>query len=65
MVEEGALPQDVDRVLEDFGMPMGSFKVSDLSGKPCTDKVWVPGEGHSLPCCQQQAADSPTPLKTV
>ena len=33
MLEEGALPQDVDRVLEDFGMPMGPLKVSDLSGK--------------------------------
>ncbi|GFO42039.1 peroxisomal bifunctional enzyme [Plakobranchus ocellatus] len=32
MVEEGALPQDVDTVLENFGMPMGPFKVSDLSG---------------------------------
>ncbi|KAL8584021.1 hypothetical protein ACOMHN_048628 [Nucella lapillus] len=32
LVEEGALPQDVDRVLEDFGMPMGPLKVTDLSG---------------------------------
>ncbi|CAL1531734.1 unnamed protein product [Lymnaea stagnalis] len=32
LVEEGALPHDIDQVLEDFGMPMGVFKVSDLSG---------------------------------
>ena len=32
MLEEGATPYQVDRVTEDFGMPMGSFKVSDLSG---------------------------------
>ncbi|XP_076436045.1 peroxisomal bifunctional enzyme-like [Babylonia areolata] len=32
LLEEGALPQDVDRVLEDFGMPLGPLKVSDLSG---------------------------------
>ncbi|CAG5125729.1 unnamed protein product [Candidula unifasciata] len=32
MLEEGALPQDVDRVLEDFGMAMGPFRVTDLSG---------------------------------
>lgn len=33
MLEEGALPWEVDQVLEDFGMPMGPFKVGDLSGK--------------------------------
>ncbi|BFY98349.1 hypothetical protein BsWGS_01389 [Bradybaena similaris] len=38
MLEEGALPQDVDRVLEDFGMSMGPFRVSDLSG---TDVSWL------------------------
>jgi 3-hydroxyacyl-CoA dehydrogenase len=32
-VEEGALPQQIDQVMEDFGFPMGRFKVSDLSGK--------------------------------
>ncbi|KAK3801908.1 hypothetical protein RRG08_028376 [Elysia crispata] len=32
LVEEGCLPQDIDKVLEDFGMPMGPFKVSDLAG---------------------------------
>jgi 3-hydroxyacyl-CoA dehydrogenase len=32
LVEEGALPQDVDRVLYDFGMPMGPFAMCDLAG---------------------------------
>ena len=32
LVEEGALPQDVDRVMEEFGFRMGPFRVSDLAG---------------------------------
>ena len=32
MVLEGAMPWDVDRVLYDFGMPMGPFAMSDLAG---------------------------------
>ncbi len=32
LVDEGALPQQVDRVLYDFGMPMGPFAVGDLAG---------------------------------
>jgi 3-hydroxyacyl-CoA dehydrogenase len=32
LVEEGALPQDVDRVIEAFGFRMGPFRVSDLAG---------------------------------
>ncbi len=32
MILEGASPSDVDRVAEDFGFPMGPFRVSDLSG---------------------------------
>ena len=32
MLEEGALPEQVDRVMVDFGYPMGPFAVSDLSG---------------------------------
>ena len=38
MVEEGALPHEIDAVLKDFGMPMGTFEVRDLSG---TENVWV------------------------
>lgn len=32
LLEEGATPEQVDQVLEEFGFPMGVFKVSDLSG---------------------------------
>ncbi len=32
MVEDGALPQDVDRVMREFGFAMGPFEVSDLAG---------------------------------
>jgi 3-hydroxyacyl-CoA dehydrogenase len=32
LVEEGATPEQVDRVLTDFGMAMGPFAVADLSG---------------------------------
>ena len=33
LVEEGALPHEVDRVLESFGFPMGPLKVQDLAGE--------------------------------
>ena len=32
LLEEGALPEQVDRVLYDFGFPMGPFAVGDLAG---------------------------------
>jgi 3-hydroxyacyl-CoA dehydrogenase len=32
LILEGAMPWDVDRVLEEFGMPMGPFAMSDLAG---------------------------------
>ncbi|MBV8652489.1 MAG: enoyl-CoA hydratase/isomerase family protein, partial [Alphaproteobacteria bacterium] len=32
LVDEGALPSQVDKVLYDFGMPMGPFAVGDLAG---------------------------------
>ncbi|MDE0718746.1 MAG: 3-hydroxyacyl-CoA dehydrogenase NAD-binding domain-containing protein, partial [Rhodospirillaceae bacterium] len=32
LIEEGALPQDVDRVIYDFGLPMGPFAMGDLAG---------------------------------
>ncbi len=32
LIEEGALPHDVDRVMTEFGMAMGPFAVSDLAG---------------------------------
>jgi 3-hydroxyacyl-CoA dehydrogenase len=32
LVEEGALPEEVDKVMVDFGYPIGPFATSDLSG---------------------------------
>ncbi len=32
LIVEGAMPWDVDRVLVDFGFPMGPFAMSDLAG---------------------------------
>ncbi len=32
MILEGAMPWDVDKVLYDFGMPMGPFAMADLAG---------------------------------
>ena len=32
LIVEGALPEQVDRVLFDFGFPMGPFQMSDLAG---------------------------------
>ncbi len=32
LLEEGATPQQVDRVIYDFGFPMGPFAMSDLAG---------------------------------
>src|SRR6516162_1752981 len=32
MVEEGALPEQVDKVMVDFGYPIGPFATADLSG---------------------------------
>jgi 3-hydroxyacyl-CoA dehydrogenase len=32
LILEGALPQQVDRVLYDFGFPMGPFAMSDMAG---------------------------------
>jgi 3-hydroxyacyl-CoA dehydrogenase len=32
LLEEGALPEQVDRVLVEFGLPMGPFAMADLAG---------------------------------
>lgn len=32
LLEEGALPQQVDKVIFDFGLPMGPFTMGDLAG---------------------------------
>src|SRR5580698_5564801 len=38
LIMEGALPWDIDRVLYDFGFPMGPFAMSDLAG---LDIGWI------------------------
>ena len=32
LLEEGALPQQIDKVIYDFGMPMGPYAMGDLAG---------------------------------
>jgi len=44
MVLEGALPWDIDRVLVQFGFPMGGFAMWDLAG---LDLGWVKEESKS------------------
>jgi 3-hydroxyacyl-CoA dehydrogenase len=39
LVEEGALPQQVDKVLVDFGLPMGLFAMSDMAGNDVTWRI--------------------------
>ncbi|HET7825849.1 MAG TPA: 3-hydroxyacyl-CoA dehydrogenase NAD-binding domain-containing protein [Anaeromyxobacter sp.] len=43
LLEEGALPQDVDKALERWGMIMGPFRVSDLAGN---DVSWYIRKRH-------------------
>ncbi len=47
LILEGAMPWDVDRVLYDFGLPMGPFAMSDLAG---LDLGWIKADsrGESL-----------------
>jgi 3-hydroxyacyl-CoA dehydrogenase len=44
LVMEGAMPWDVDRVLTEFGLPMGPFQMGDLAG---LDLGWVRAESKS------------------
>ena len=32
LLEEGALPEQIDRVIHDFGLPMGPYQMADLAG---------------------------------
>jgi len=43
LIVEGAMPWDVDRVLFDFGFPMGPFQMSDLAG---LDIGWDAATSH-------------------
>lgn len=51
LVEEGASPYLVDKALQDFGMAMGPFKVSDLAGLDI---------GHAIRTRQQAAQERDT-----
>jgi 3-hydroxyacyl-CoA dehydrogenase len=44
LLEEGALPQQIDTVIYDFGMPMGPYAMSDLAG---LDVGWRIRKGQS------------------
>src|SRR5699024_10927094 len=46
LVMEGAMPWDVDRALTNFGLPMGTYQMSDLAG---LDIGWVKGEPTAYP----------------
>ena len=52
LLEEGALPQQVDGVIYTFGLPMGPFQMSDLAGN---DVSWY--------IRQRQAATRPPDLR--
>ena len=52
LLEEGALPQQIDRVIYEFGLPMGPFQMSDLAGN---DVSWF--------IRQRQAATRPAHLR--
>ena len=52
LLEEGATPEQVDRVIRDFGLPMGPFQMSDLAGN---DVSWF--------IRQRQAATRPPHLR--
>ena len=52
LLEEGALPQQVDGVIYTFGLPMGPFQMSDLAGN---DVSWY--------IRQRQAATRPAHLR--
>ncbi|KAM5292389.1 peroxisomal bifunctional enzyme [Ctenodactylus gundi] len=45
LLEEGSLPEEIDHVLEEFGLKMGPFRVSDLAG---LDVGWKIRKGQGL-----------------
>lgn len=45
LLEEGALPEQVDRVLQGFGMAMGPFQMGDLAGN---DVGWRIRQGKGM-----------------
>ncbi|XP_063162934.1 peroxisomal bifunctional enzyme [Candoia aspera] len=45
LLEEGSTPEEIDKILEEFGFKMGPFKVSDLAG---LDVGWKSRIGQGL-----------------
>lgn len=43
LLEEGALPEDVDRVMRSFGFPIGPFELRDMAG---VDVAWRNRQGR-------------------
>ena len=54
LVEEGAMPQDVDRVIHEFGFPMGPFAMSDLAGNDVGWRIRK-GQAAARPSSQRYA----------
>ena len=52
LLEEGASPQQVDRAVREFGMPMGPYEMADLAGLDVSWRIR-----------QRQAADRPAHLR--
>jgi 3-hydroxyacyl-CoA dehydrogenase len=48
MLEEGAMPWDIDRVIYDFGLPMGPFQMGDLAGNDVSWRIRK-GKAHLRP----------------
>ena len=52
LLEEGASPQQIDRVVREFGLPMGPYEMADLAGLDVSRRIR-----------QRQAADRPAHLR--
>jgi 3-hydroxyacyl-CoA dehydrogenase len=49
LLEEGALPEQVDRALRDFGFPMGPFEMNDLAGLDISWRIRKRQAAHRPP----------------
>ena len=68
LILEGAMPWDVDRVLYDFGFPMGPFQMADLAGLDIGwSKETSQGRDHPRARCASwtAAARRPAPASTT
>ena len=50
LLDEGALPQQVDRAIEQWGMAMGPFRVSDLAGVDLGAKIQAQHQARHPHC---------------